>query len=168
MQPQAVRTLWWLGETQGFWIQTGALFLSALGALWIVFSRSRTERKRATVDLVLQQKQDKELMEAKKKILELHEEHQEDFIRFLQDKKSLEYDTIIKILNMHEFIAAGIREGAYDERLYKRMQYSTTIRDWEALNGFIAEFRRRIKRSTLWQEFEWLAKRWQKDPLTTN
>src|SRR6266852_3117467 len=166
MEPQTVtKATGWLGETTGIWFQTGSLFLSAIGALWIVFSRSRTEKKRATVDLMLHQTKDKTLMDAKKKILELHESGQENFACFLQEKdsgqkNSDEYDTIIKILNNHEFVAAGIREGAYAESLYKRMRFSAIIRDWEALAGFIAEFRRQHNTYSTWQEFDWLAKKW--------
>ncbi|HEX3092810.1 MAG TPA: DUF4760 domain-containing protein [Candidatus Angelobacter sp.] len=149
----------------GFWIQTGALLLSAIGALWIVLSRSRSERKRATVDLMLHQTQDKDLMDAKKKILELHEGGVSNFAQYLEKKDSAEYDTLVKILNTHEFVAAGIREGAYAEKLYKRMWFSATIKDWKACQGFVAEFRRKYNCQTLWQEFEWLADKWERSPL---
>ena len=69
------------------------------------------------------------------------------------------------ILNTHEFVAAGIRKGAYSETLYKHMRFSATMRDWKACEGFIAEFRRQHKVDTIWQEFECLAKRWKKHPL---
>jgi len=165
MQPQTVtKTVGWLGETWGFWIQTGALLLSAVGALWIVLSRARSERKRATVDLMLHQTQNKHLMDAKKKILELHESGSK-FSQYLQDKNSPEYDILITILNTHEFVAAGIRKGAYSESLYKCMRCSATLRDWKACEGFIAEFRRQHNADTIWQEFEWLAKKWKKRPL---
>jgi hypothetical protein len=98
----------------------------------------------------------------------MHEEGKTNFARFLSTKGSPEYDMVIKVLNTHEFVAAGIREHAYDEKLYKRMQCSTILRDWDALCGFVYEFRRKVNKVTIWQEFEWLANRWKKDPIKPN
>jgi hypothetical protein len=166
--PQAAeKVAWWLGETKGFWIQTGALILSAIGALWIVVSRSRSERRRATVDLARHNKGDKEFMEHKRTLLKLYDDGKKNFAPFLNQRDSPEYHTIMIILNMHEFIASGIREKAYDEKLYKRMQCSVVIRDWKALSGFVTEFRnsRDDGGKTFYQDFQWLAERWEKNPL---
>lgn len=170
MEPQnTAKTVFWLGETLGFWIQTGALIISAVVGVLVILSRSRSERRRATVDLVLHQKRDSELIQAKRKLLELHDAGEKNFARFL-DKNTPEYSTIIKILNTHEFVSAGIREKAYDEQLYKRMQCSTMLRDWDALSGFVTEFRKqqagKYKNSkTFYQDFEGLARKWEKNPL---
>jgi hypothetical protein len=166
----AEKAVFWLGETKGFWVQTGALFLSAVGALWIVFSRDKREKARATVDVVLHQKADSGLEEAKRKLLKLHENGHKNFAAFLADKECEEYKAIFKVLNGREFIAAGIRQGAYDEKLFKRMQCASLIRDWNALSGFVMEFRNSIKgkvhdTETFYQDFEWLAARWIRKPL---
>jgi hypothetical protein len=44
------------------------------------------------------------------------------------------------------------------------MQCSVTVRDWDDFSGFVAEFRN-AKGKTFYQDFEWLAKKWKKDPL---
>jgi hypothetical protein len=160
---------WWLGETKGFWVQTGALIVSAVGGILIIRSRSKTERRRATVDLVLHLKNDNELTQAKRDLLKLHESDT-TFATFLDNKDSLEHKNIMRVLNTHEFVACGIREKAYDEKLYKRMQCSVIIRDWDAFCGFVMEFRKSkqsgaSERSTFYQDFEWLATRWKADPL---
>ena len=161
---------WWLGETEGFWVQTGALFLSALGALWIVVSRSLSEKRRATVDLVLHQMGDKELITAIKLVLDLSQNG--NLARFASQPTANEYLAIIKVLNTFEFVAGGIRENAYHEGIYKRMRSSTTLKIWESLSGFVQDFRNlRAKQDhvtdlkTLYQDFEWIAERWKKDPL---
>jgi len=69
------------------------------------------------------------------------------------------------VLNRYEFIAAAIREKALDEDLFKRMQYTVVIRDWDVLCPFVMELRRLDKHPTLFQEFHWLSARWQKKPL---
>jgi|ERR1039458_209412 hypothetical protein len=154
-----------LGETIGFWIQTGAFFLSALGALWIIRSREKSERRRATIDLVLHQKADPKLQEAKRHVLTMHANHVQNFARYLEDRNTEDCKNILLLLNNYEFISAGIRESALDEEIYKRVQYSVLVKDWDALGGFVMEFRRIEERPTLFQEFEYLAKRWKKDKL---
>jgi hypothetical protein len=169
--PQTTEKLtFWLGETRGFWVQTGALFVSAIAGIWIILSRSKTERRRATVDLVLHLKNDLKLVEAKSHLLQLHDKGTV-FATFLDQKDSPEHKAITRVLNTHEFVAGGIREKAYDEKLYKRMQCSVIVRDWDAFCGFVMEFRKskedKLNESaeTFYQDFEWLAKKWKASPL---
>jgi hypothetical protein len=151
----------WLGETWGFWIQTGALSASALGALWIVWSRARSERRRATVDLLIHQQSNVELREAL-----VYVRHSDDhMVDNLGDRNSEQYKKCMLVLNRYEFIAAAIREEALDEDLFKRMQYTVVIRDWDVLCSFVMELRRLDKHPTLFQEFHWLSERWHKKPL---
>jgi len=163
------KVTWWLGETGGFWIQTGALLVSALGAVLIILSRSKTERKRATVDLVLQLKKDTDLTNARRTILKLHNAGQKHFAPFLADADCPEHQAIMRVLNTNEFVAGGIKNSAYDEKLYKRMQCSSFIRDWEAFSGFVMDFRNsrgdKDGAKTFYQDFQWLAERWRADPL---
>ena len=165
----AERAVWWLGETKGFWVQTGALFISALGAVLIVRSRSQSERRRATVDLVLHQINNQELLLAKKEFFKIIDSPEKNCSRFLNQKDTPQYGAIVKLLNTYEFVAGGIREKAYDEKLYKRMQCSAVIRAWDSLSGFVEEFRNSMPQQpspkTFYQDFEWLAKKWKKDRL---
>lgn len=154
-----------LGETMGFWIQTGALILSAIFALLLVRSRERSEKRRATVDLVIHEKQDSELQGAKKWILAQHENRVDNFTKYLTDKDAEPFRHILKVLNNHEFIATGIREDALDEEIYKRLQYSVVMKNWNALSGCVMELRQSTGHRTLFQEFQALAERWHQDPL---
>ena len=120
------------------------------------------------IDIVIQQKQDEELQAARRYVLAMHEKNVENFASYLLDRESEPCKHILRVLNNYEFIAAGIRESALDEEIYKRVQYSVCIKDWDALSGFVMEFRRNTQRPTLFQEFEFLAKRWKKDPLKSN
>ena len=160
-------TFRFLGETLGFWIQTGALFASAIAAIWLIYTSSESEKHRATIDLVISQKQDQELQVAKKHVLNLHETQVKNFAKYLEDRNSEDFKQIIRVLNNYEFIAVGIHKKAFDEELFKRMQYSVLIKDWDALCPLVMELRRQNERSTLFQEFEILAKQWKKNPLKT-
>ena len=63
----------WLGETFGFWVQTSILAVSALAALWVIKASKTQEKRRSTVDLIVEQKRDRDLTEARRVILAMHE-----------------------------------------------------------------------------------------------
>lgn len=69
------------------------------------------------------------------------------------------------ILNDYEFVASSMRDKAFNICLYKRMRYSVVVSDWEALKAFVHEKRQEVSRPTLFQEFEWMAKKFKKKPL---
>lgn len=155
-----------LGETVGFWIQTGALFISAVAAIWLIYDNGRSERRRAIIDLVLHQQEDTELQAAIAAVRELRDNNSKSSIaKYLDDGNSDPYKHIIRLLNHYEFIAAGIAERAFDEKLYKRMQCTVLVRNWRALSGFVEEFRNRKGSQTLYQEFQKLGKKWERRPL---
>jgi len=109
-------------------------------------------------------------MQAKSDLLKLHEDGNTTFAAFLDKKDSPEHKAIMRVLNTHEFVAGGIKEKAYDETLYKRMQCSVIIRDWDAFCGFVMDFRKskqgKIEQpATFYQDFEWLATKWKANPL---
>lgn len=156
----------WLGETIGFWIQTVILAISAGAGILIIKSRGKQEARRATVDFIVEQRRDAELTNAKTAIRGMHENHEANFARHLQDPTSDEYKAILIVLNNYEFAASGIRTHAFDDDVYKRLRFSTVIRDWEALKGFVADFRNQKSKNTLFQDFEWLYEQWRKKPLT--
>jgi hypothetical protein len=47
---ESVKIVFWLGESLGFWVQTGAFILSAFGAIAIIYNNSHQAKKRATID----------------------------------------------------------------------------------------------------------------------
>ena len=46
---QAVKTVGWFGESWGFWIQTGAVFLSAIAAVAVIYYNGKQARLRALI-----------------------------------------------------------------------------------------------------------------------
>src|SRR5438105_9381882 len=158
-------TIKYLGKTLCFGIQPGALVISAAAAVWIIAANYRNERRRATIEVAKESIHDREQAAIRKIIWELYTKEQHNFARYLDDPDSPEYHAIMKTLNNYEFLATGIRNGAFDEKILKRMQYSILVRDWNALCPFINELRNQKKVSTIFQEFEWLGKRWKKKKL---
>jgi Domain of unknown function (DUF4760) len=109
----------------------------------------------------------KTILDARGAVLKLHDERAE-FTKFaLRDQASSnEAKSILIVLNFYEFAAAGIRDGAFDEDMFKRMQFSMVLRDWSAFEGFVGELRKARGSATLFIEFQLLAQRWAKKPLT--
>lgn len=147
----------------GFWIQTGALFISAIAALVLIWHNGRLARKRALIDLIIQQKSDAQLIADIQDVYRLHDGG--NHLSSLVGDDSVERRRILHVLNNHEFIAVGIRLGAFDEAVYKQMQCSNVIKMWTATSGFIHELRKMDGKNTLFQDFEALAKRWEAKPI---
>lgn len=161
----AAETATYIGQTDlGFWIQTGAFILSAVAAVVVIYYNGRMARKRATIDLVLHQKSDKELIDALSAVYEMHRQ-ESNLFEHLPTLQSDEGKCIRLVLNSHEFVALGIRRRAFDEQLYKEMQCTNFLKAWEATRSLVYEIRRQQKSETIFQELEWLAKRWKRCPV---
>ena len=161
MNPAAQDAAKFLGESIGFWIQTGAVFLSALAAIYIIYHNGKLAKRRALIDLIIQQKSDEKLIEATREVYALSKAG--NHISQLVDSEK--EPTILRVLNNQEFIAVGIRTGAFDEGVYKEIQCSNVLKLWTATSGFIQEIRKIDGKNTLFQDFENLAKRWEKNPI---
>lgn len=177
-----------LGESLGFWIQTAVILLGAGAAVLTIYvngmlsrrsinhngemarqslaHNEKIARQRATIDLLLTQRTDDRLIEAKTAVGSIHK-NGGDFIALASQEKTADPNRghILAILNNYEFISLGIREGALDESIYKRAVYSQAVRDWRAMKAFIMELRRQNQIDTLFQEFEVLARRWEHQTL---
>lgn len=171
-------------QTYGFWIQTGAIILSIIVTGYFAQKAIKANgqsaketlehnhtmvRKRATIDIILQENQDDELVAAKRIVASLPPEA--SFIKYLEpslcdnEKAQAEKESIRILLNRLEFIALGIHQGAFEEEIYKRLQYSDAMDTWNKAKPMIMELRRQRDRNTYYQELERLAIRWGKDPL---
>lgn len=169
-----------LGETIGFWVQTGVFLLTAGIGLWQIRhlseqlkqSRRQAEnnenlaRMRATVDVVLDENANVEFQMRLKKFGTMRNAN-ESFAKYAcgdLKQHSEQNDIILPVLNNYEFMAAGIRSGAFDEGIYKRMKKSTVIRDWQMLSGYVMQIRSNANNHALFVEFESIAKKWKDDP----
>ncbi|WP_442790140.1 DUF4760 domain-containing protein [Neisseria gonorrhoeae] len=171
-------------QAYGFWVQTGAIIISIAVTGYFAQKAIRENgdsakatlnhnhemiRKRATIDILIQENQDAELVQAKRIVANMPAEA--SFIKYIEpsvcntQELEAEKESIRILPNRHEFIALGIRNGAFEEEIYKRLKYSDIMDTWEKAEPMIIELRRQKNRKTYYQELEWLAKRWKKDPL---
>lgn len=138
--------------------------MSAIGAVLVIWHNGRLARRRATIDHILNDNSNAEYLEAIQLLYSL-DDKQVRFTKYFETPECAEFKAIRKVMNKHEFIALGIRTGAFEERIYKELQYSNFMKVYHACSACIAEVRSTTKKQTLFQEFEWLAKRWERTPL---
>lgn len=138
--------------------------VSVLAAVAVMYHNGRIARIRATIDAVNHQKTDQHLNEALSLILKYYRENR-SLSPFIADMNSDEGKAIRLVLNNHEFICLGIRCGAFDKKMFQRMQHYNYLRTWEACCGIVHEIRRQEKRETIFQEFELLIDDWKRKPL---
>jgi hypothetical protein len=160
---EIAKSIGWFGETWGFWIQTGAFLLSALAGVYIIHHNGALAKKRALIDLIIHQKSDQKLLDATQAVYRLQEDGKH--LSSLVGTDSDERRSILLVLNNQEFIATGIRMGAFDEKVYKQMQCSNVRKLWMASSGFIQELRKIDGRQTIFQDFEKLAVDWENNPI---
>lgn len=163
------------------WFQNLILAFSAAIAIWTISSSSRHERRRATVDIVRDQQKDDVLIAARATLRGLEDTNGRiDFDSLLAKKDSDELRAIYNVLNSYEFIASGMRTGAFDEKTYKRMYYHTVVDHWVQFQEFVVKYRKKteeeyrsknrkdVSADTLFQDFQSLATKWLNHPLKRN
>lgn len=157
---------WFLGESKGFWINTGALVLSILVAAAAIWAASSRERKRSTLEFLNERHRDERLLEALRYVR--HDLRGVLDYSFLFDASNTEAEKVKLALNYHEFVAQSIMQKALDESMYKQMQYTNLMGFWKSAEPIIRYVRKRTGIQTLYQDIEWLVERWKHDPIVPN
>jgi hypothetical protein len=160
----------WFSCLYNFWhsygsdIQNGAVVVSAVAAFAVIADARKTARRRGTLDLILHQESDTDLIK---------ERHSFNAIKAADTKPSTygkpnkkgsdEAETLRKVLNIHELTAVAIQEGVIDECVYRRWFNGTYIADYDAMKDYIAEARKTWNNPKVFLEFEKTALRWKED-----
>lgn len=121
-----------------------------------------TARKRAIVDHIIKQREDRELRRIFQELYRLRDAH-EKVSEYAKDPERLR--ELLYALDTMEFTAVGIRLGAFDEAVYKELQCSKVIKTWDSVSGFVMELRQEKQLPTLYQDLELLANRWKANPI---
>lgn len=132
-----------------------------------IYRNTDNARKRATLDMIVMERNDKELQVSIRKTNELSKTPGLVFNTYISEKEEDKEarQQILRVLNQREFVSGGVLNGALHEKMYKVFSYSMLLRDWCNLRGFIYELREMRNAPTAFQEFETLAKKWKKSPL---
>ncbi|TMM47160.1 DUF4760 domain-containing protein [Qipengyuania marisflavi] len=152
-------------NTYGPDIQSGAVVLSAIAAFLIIGAHRRNTTRRNTLDLILHQQSDRELIEAREKFNEL-KSGSTKLVTYasLDERASKNFEAIRTVLNIHELTSVSICEGVIDERVYRSWFNTAMISDFEATEAFIKEIRRNRDAPKAFCEFEAMARRWKDSP----
>ena len=158
--------IWFLGETKGFWVNTGALVISILVASAAIWVASKRERKRSTLEFLNSRHRDKDLLEAIRFVR--HGMRGQTGWLFLLEPGDPDAEKVKMALNYHEFVAQSIMQKALDEAMYKQMQYTNLMNFWQSAEPAIRYLRVHTKTQTLYQDIEWLVRRWKQHPIVKN
>jgi len=155
----------WFSIFGELWLQNLILATSAIIAIWTLRSTAKQERRRATVDSVRDQMKNEELIKARAVIRPLRHAPL-DFINLARvgNEGDPVRQAVLTLLNSYEFMATGLREGAFDEQTYRRMYAVNALRDWAFLFPFIQILQERVG-PTVYREFAMLIERWKEHPL---
>lgn len=152
-------------------IQTVFVVIGVILTFITLFNSRADSRKRATLELILHQRSDKQLTWATKRMSELVQKMKTEGGEYANlsqylNKPSEERRAIATVLNHREFVSVGINTGIIDEKTYKQAYYSMFVRDWKYLENTVNALRSASSENkTNFQDFEYLAKRWIKKPL---
>lgn len=146
------------------WLQLLVLVVSAVIAYFSYKKHTDLTRKRATLDLYLSFTKDNRTVKAFRILQESMKDG--DFYNIVTSSDdSREKEAILLILNLYEFVSAGANAGILDDKLLKKLNFSDTERLWNFTKLGITKLRETTERETIFQEFETLALRWEKEPL---
>ena len=157
-------SLYHFWHTYGSDIQNGAVVLSAIAAFLIIADGRKTAKRRGTLDLILHQESDRELVEARVEFNKIKAGEIRPSTYGKPDKRGTpQAETIRKVLNIHELTAVAIQEGVIDECVYRRWFNNTFISDYETTKDYIVEMRKTFDNPKGFCEFEQTALRWKED-----
>jgi len=151
--------------------QSAVIFISAIIAVCTITSTRKTSKERATLDVVLGDYQDKDLVEASNMIFTLvREDRNQLFIVFQNEdgKRANERSSLLLVLNRYEFYASAMNHGILDEQLFKRLHCSNFIKLWDAVSPTVMSIRDKERKDTLFKDLEILVLRWKSNPLSVD
>jgi hypothetical protein len=125
--------------------------------------RARTlSRKQHTVSVMLQASLNKEFRDALVAISDAIKSGQCPDLES-EDHRGLR-QAMRFVANHYEFVAAGLRNGDFDERLVRDSERGTILNIFKFFEGHIYGLRKSRDRMTIYENLEWLHIRWTKKP----
>lgn len=153
-------------------VSAGAVALSVLLALTAIIYSVKTAQKMQTASFLYESRSDKEYLAGTQTLWDTHHSGKSfrSYIFPCADQSGLEKierQKIIYCLNFYERLAVSINNGIYHEEMIKAVFYSAVVNYFTIAEPFINALREKEQQRTYYQEYEILAKRWQRSPLLT-
>ena len=153
-------------------IRCGLTIIGIIVAIISVLSVRSTAKKKQTADFLFSLRSDNRLIEGTRDLRELHYSTDKN-MRNLVDSESSEgsdcaekIENVRYVLNHYERLSVCLQSGIYDEDMLKKSQCNIILKTFKQAKPFIEGVREKRSIPTAYQEFEWLAERWEKAPLT--
>ena len=73
-----------------------------------------------------------------------------------------EAEAFRRIANHYEFVASGLRNGDFDERLFRDSERASVVTFFEKAEEYIRSLRNVRRRTAIYEHLEWLADRWER------
>lgn len=154
------------------WSSLGQLLvisLTALIAMCTMISARKTSKERATLDVVLGDYKDSDLVEASRTIFDIVRKDSNHLYTVFQNEDGTytkERNCLLLVVNRYEFYSSAINHGILDESLFKRFHCSNFIKLWDAVSPTVMSIRDKERKETLFKDFEILVLRWKSNPLS--
>jgi hypothetical protein len=139
--------------------EVGAVFITggiaSLIAIWGVWSQRAITRRQVTLNHISHLESDRDIIEARKRFVELAKAPGGLAAWAEADKEQTEEALAIgRILNSYELISIGIQRGILDYKLFERWQRASTIKYWERGAPYVMRIRERLNNDRFFHEFE--------------
>lgn len=160
-------------------------FVGFIVSICTIQAQRTINRRKATVDMLTSKMWDKEYLDAQEHFFTAMSNQetlmvdydlflkyadpqnranpQEPLDKTLQSKVESAKSSIYKIryiLNDRELVAIGIREGIYDETIYRRLWYTAALKEWKLAAPLVARIRSNSGPRS-YVEYEALTRRWE-------
>lgn len=134
--------------------------LATCGWLYTARRARSLAKKQHTVNVMLQASFNKELEDAKRRVAAIVKEKKFDKLK----DPAFEEDMLAhrKVANHYEFVAAGLRNGDFDEILIRDSERASIVTFYELSEKYIRSLRDVRRRTAIYEHLEWLSDRWER------
>lgn len=149
----------------------GVVLWGVLLARSTLKSHYEIAEKKQTADFLFQSREDEKYINALNTIRKMHKEGTSLHCLIeppenREEEMRQNYIEVRYILNFYERMAIAIKNGMYNEGMLKETSYSTLCLVYRRTKPLIEKVRENHNQPTAYIEFERLAERWIKNPLT--
>lgn len=138
-----------------------------LVAIGSIHASRQIARRKQAADLLFASRNDSVLQDGYKCLHTYHNATDKNLRSLVdeQNRESHDATCVRYVLNHLELVAVGIQNDIYDENMLKECWFNIVVSTYEKAQPFISAARAMKKTNSIYQEFEWLAVRWQSKPL---
>lgn len=142
-----------------------------------IMHTAKITRRRATIDLIMKTENDRAFQKTLRRVMQIKDaelgllavkarDSVFDGVNDPTEEERKKMTDIHVVAGWYEFVATGIREAAFDFKIFRRLYCSLTVKDYERLRAFITQLNEhKDDGKTYYQEFAWLYKQLKNHPL---